>query len=248
MSYIPKKIKMPFGDGPMPFEYMGITPTQHYIMFSVTFFVLVFNIFISRLTAITTRGAPERREKDGPAELLIVLGSGGHTTEMLGMLRSVPDLQKDYNRTYIVSSGDSFSASKANELEKDLGANENYNIHTVRRARRVHQPIMTAPVTSLLCLRDCAGVLRGSPPDLILTNGPGTGVCVIFASVLLRFFWLGKGKEMRTTFIESWARVRTLSLSGKILIYFVDRFVVQWQSLVRILGKDSVEYRGPLVT
>ena len=36
---------------------------------------------------------------------------------------------------------------------------------------------------------------------------------------------------MRSIYIESWARVRTLSLSGRILKPLVDRFLVQWPQL-----------------
>ena len=52
---------------------------------------------------------------------------------------------------------------------------------------------------------------------------------------------------MRTIFIESWARVKTLSLSGQILKPLVDRFIVQWPQLVKEEG-DRVEYIGPLVS
>lgn len=230
----------------LPFEQYGITPTQHYIMFGFTLFVLVFNLLISRLTSITQREAPGEVKKTTPAELMIVLGSGGHTSEILSILRQVPDLQTDYNRTYVVSSGDAFSAGKASDFEKELGGNDKFDIVTVRRARRVHQSILTAPFTSLLCIRDCVGILYKNPPDIILTNGPGTGVCVVMASILLRFFFI-RTKSMRTTFIESWARVKTLSLSGKILRFFVDRFIVQWPQLAREYGADVVEYIGPLV-
>ena len=34
---------------------------------------------------------------------------------------------------------------------------------------------------------------------------------------------------MRSIYIESWARVKTLSLSGKILRFIVGRFLVQWK-------------------
>lgn len=37
--------------------------------------------------------------------------------------------------------------------------------------------------------------------------------------------------RLRTVFVESWARVRTISLSGKILLPFADRFLVQWPAL-----------------
>lgn len=52
------------------------------------------------------------------------------------------------------------------------------------------------------------------------------------------------------------ARVQRLSLSGKILIYFVDRFFVQWQALAdddngmqatKSSWKARREYRGLLV-
>ncbi|KAL2405891.1 hypothetical protein ABEF95_009680 [Exophiala dermatitidis] len=227
-----------------------------------------------------------------PCHLLIVLGSGGHTAEMLNMLSQVPNLATDFNhRTYVISSGDDFSALKAHEFEKSLepgskdgsaasaslrldGTNPDhrvkqeesksqYDIVTVHRARKVHQSILTTPVSSLLCLWDCISVLRGNSshrhpyPNLILTNGPGTGVIVILASVILRFFGSSldrkqkNGGQMRTIFIESWARVKTLSLSGRLLRPVVDRFIVQWPQLAEQQGSRSrsrVDYIGPLVT
>lgn len=203
--------------------------------------------------------------------MLIVLGSGGHTAEMLSMLRRMPLDPNTYTfRTYIVTSGDSFSAKKAAEFEATLRAqykdskhtqNQDYEIITVPRARRVHQSYLTAPFSTIQCFWACLQVLRGrhadqqrskrdsaSPyPDLILTNGPATAVCVILGAKLLRF-WIALSallllkssqtsnnsattSPLRTVFIESWARVTTLSLSGKLLLPFVDRFLVQWPNL-----------------
>jgi beta-1,4-N-acetylglucosaminyltransferase len=227
--------------------------------------------------------------------LLIVLGSGGHTAEMISMLRRLPALPMKFtHRTYLVSSGDGFSAWKAKEFELETLAHqpksalvgayeqeperlgENYDIVTVRRARLVHQSLASTPWSASLCLWDCITVLMGphshqpmhelqqsshrrerSYPDLILTNGPGTGVCVVLASLILRFFgfsgpsslknqshWQHSG-QMRTIFVESWARVRTLSLSGKILLPFVDRFLVQWPSLEG-RGGGKAEFVGAL--
>lgn len=94
------------------------------------------------------------------------------------------------------------------------------------------------------------GKLRAWYPDIILTNGPGTGVIVVLASMLLRFldFWaMGANKpgKMMTVYVESWARVRELSLSGKLLLKVVDRFLVQWPQLKGLGGR--AEYRGWLV-
>ena len=140
----------------------------------------------------------------------------------------------------------------------------------------MHQGVLTAPYSTLLCLWDCIKVLRGKHddqrrttqtqahlyPDLILTNGPGTGVCVVFAALILLFFNFGGNEitppaspeeevfedsgQMRTVFIESWARVQTLSLSGRILRPVVDRFLVQWPQLGRRC--EGAEYVGGLVS
>jgi beta-1,4-N-acetylglucosaminyltransferase len=194
---------------------------------------------------------------------------------MLSMLHSL-DTKKYNPRTYVVSSGDDFSSSKATEFENYLKSKqctdaeredadvqyekrtvrEEFEIITVPRARNIHQPLYTTPFSSLRCLLACIMLLirqskatYNSPittsPDLILTNGPATGVIIILASLIVKLFGLQKSGDMRGIYVESWARVKTLSLSGKILYNFglTDRFLVQWEGL----AKGRAEYRGPLV-
>ncbi|KAI1630306.1 UDP-N-acetylglucosamine transferase subunit alg14 [Exophiala viscosa] len=268
------------------------------ILLGLVIFFVLGNLTFFRLATILSRPQPSRRPRGSPSHptyLLIVLGSGGHTAEMLNILSQTPCLQLDFtHRTYVVSSGDDFSALKAHEFEKQLlsdlsktdivipeGTASNYDVVTVRRARRVHQSIMTTPFSSLACLTDCFAVLTGSHrdikprrpsrnkyPDMILTNGPGTGVIVVLASIILLFLGYGgpltiqtsasskdgeqqdlhpDSGQMRCIFIESWARVKTLSLSGRLLKPLVSRFIVQWPELVKLEG-ERVEYIGPLVT
>ena len=50
---------------------------------------------------------------------------------------------------------------------------------------------------------------------------------------------------MEIIYIESFARVYNLSLTGKLLYPFVDRFLVQWPELSNRLQR--AEYRGILV-
>lgn len=185
------------------------------------------------------------------------------------MIRNL-DPVRYHHRTYIVSSGDAFSALKAVEFERRLqktaglpdlpadteGDNKSeggrdiihgpgYDILTVPRARKIHQPLLTTPLTSLLCLLGCLRALspsRPSPtspatspapqpsPDLILTNGPATGVLVVLAAFILRFFGAADA-QLRSVYVESWARVGGLSLSGRVLegLGLVERFLVQWE-------------------
>ena len=221
---------------------------------------------------------PSRRDAQNPTHLLIVLGSGGHTAEMLAMLgRSMNEedheLRLDLNdfrhRTWIVSSGDALSAERAREFEERVaelcenkgaswseGGKGTYDIQVVPRAREIHQSLLTAPVTCLKCFWACAMILSQYTggygqldfPDLILVNGPATGTIVVVASLALRFFevWgCNWRRKMRTVYVESWARVKRLSLSGRLLEFVVDRFLVQWPQLERAGGR--AEYVGVLV-
>ena len=88
---------------------------------------------------------------------------------------------------------------------------------------------------------------RYTYPDLIIANGPATAVLVIAASLLLRFLNLrGTEGKMRTIYVESWARVNSLSLSGKVLVAcgMVNRMLVQWENLAR---NGQGEFIGALV-
>lgn len=82
-------------------------------------------------------------------------------------------------------------------------------------------------------------------PNVILTNGPATGAVVVGAAVLLRFVgWKdAAGRNvLRTIYVESFARVKRLSLSGRLLLPVVDRFLVQWRELAK--PGSRAEYVG----
>jgi beta-1,4-N-acetylglucosaminyltransferase len=216
-----------------------------------------------------------------PSHLLFVLGSGGHSAEMLAMLeRAVyhgdEKLKldwKDYTfRTWVVGKGDVISARRAREFEEmveglrkpkgeanggiDRVEATRYRVVTVPRAREIHQSVFTAPISCLRCLLACWTVLLPPAerpgidfPDLILCNGPATATILVYTSILLRFFNVrgcNSRAKMRTVFVESWARVKRLSLSGKLLLRVVDRFIVQWPQLLEKTGGKG-EYLGVLV-
>ncbi|KAJ6092977.1 UDP-N-acetylglucosamine transferase subunit alg14 [Penicillium sp. IBT 16267x] len=224
--------------------------------------IILFALAFSQNAAI-----PKVRRRGSPVHLLIVLGSGGHTTEMFFMLEKILDLSVYSYRTYVVSSGDQFSAEKATEFEakhvarqmeqnKNLTDTGSFDIVTIPRARRVHQSYWTAPFTTIQSFWACLLVLCGkypnqqrlpwkygsACPDIIITNGPAVSVCMILAAKTLRFFIFisrvlsGRSSEpaisrLRTVFVESWARITTLSTSGVLLLPLADQFLVQWPGL-----------------
>ncbi|KIL00700.1 glycosyltransferase family 1 protein [Paxillus rubicundulus Ve08.2h10] len=192
---------------------------------------------------------PPRRYSN-KCSLAIFLGSGGHTSEAL-MLTSALDLTRYAPRTYIISEGDTLSAKKAIAFEIHLQAAEptpqDYRILRIPRARRVHQSLLTVPPTFMHSLLACIHLVTISPllgrgtigapfVDLLILNGPGTCVTLCAAIVLNKLIGLPSPKMI---YVESFARVESLSLTGRILRHVVDRFIVQWPGLLSADGREE---------
>lgn len=122
----------------------------------------------------------------GEKRLLVSLGSGGHTTEMLLMLQTI-NLEEFTKRYYYISSGDSLSHQKLLQFESARCSGEDcYQVRTVARARKVKQPWLTTPVTALISFIDAVRLIYTDLPDLMICNGPGTCVMLVLAILLLR--------------------------------------------------------------
>jgi beta-1,4-N-acetylglucosaminyltransferase len=143
------------------------------------------------------------------------------------------NFEKYTPRLYVVAEGDQNSVDKIMSLEKD--ANE-YKIYVITRSRKVHQSYFSSIFTTLRSIFDCIPLLLHSRPDLILSNGPATCVPVCVVAFILKVFYIS---SCRIAFIESYCRVKTLSLSGWILLYLTDIFVVQWTPISKISRKIS---------
>ena len=91
------------------------------------------------------------------------------------------------------------------------------------RAREVGQSFGSSVPSTLRALFACVHLIWTASPDLVLVNGPGTCVPV---AVLARL------SGSRVIFVESWCRVESLSLTGRVLYYVAHRFVVHWPELV----------------
>lgn len=210
-------------------------------------FSLALCAFLARFyLVVLTRSKRSTRGEREKCSLGVFLGSGGHTSEAL-TLASALDFSRYHPRTYIVSDGDVLSAQKAVDLEQ-YSADGNtcfddtadprpkFTLLRISRARRVHQSLLSASLTVLKSFLACVHVVMISPffekiiygepfVNLLIMNGPGTCVPLCAAIIVGRFVGL---PTPRVVYVESYARVRTLSLSGKILCHLVDRFIVQW--------------------
>lgn len=198
---------------------------------------------------------PPFRSATQPSEneyYLFVLGSGGHTKEMLMMM---DDPARDFSRChrrYLISSGDKMSLNHLEDYEAELKvASENsgtYDTCVVTRARRVHQPLWSTPLSALQSILDIFPVLLSPPknevgralkyPSMVFSNGPATGFFVALAVHLLKIVSVVPDDTMRFVYIESWARITTLSLTGKLLYYtgLADAFYVQHGEVAERFG------------
>ncbi|ETS78963.1 hypothetical protein PFICI_08816 [Pestalotiopsis fici W106-1] len=179
---------------------------------------------------------------------LIFAGSGGHTTEILSLMRLFEPFDKSFYRRYIITSGDERSSDMIKQFEEERAQRMGmvrqmpgvYEIVFVARARYVGQSWLTTPFTALWCIFDCYRILNmGRPhampgatveyPQTIVCNGPGSSSMFVLVSHLMRMYGLMPANRGMTVFVESIARVCSLSLTGKIFYHLdlADAFVVQ---------------------
>ncbi|CAZ86305.1 unnamed protein product [Tuber melanosporum] len=220
-------------------------------LFLTGMIILSFLLFL-RLLSVTppitrTQGpSPPCSPSTRKPHILYLLGSGGHTAEMLSLISSpCPSASSSrYKRTYMISRGDALSVKKAAAFEyASTSSPTSYDILEIPRARLVGQSWLSTPWTCAACLAGCVRAFaRVGFPDVVVCNGPGSAVVVVGVCFFCKLLGLCR---TRIIYVESFARVRSLSLSGRLLYVFTDRFIVQWPGLVEKYRR--AEYHGILI-
>jgi len=182
------------------------------------------------LRVLTSNEAPV----SGKVRLCVVLGSGGHTAEMLKLVQTL-DTQVYTPRTYFIAQTDKFSQEKLEKTE----CQGDYSVHLIPRSREVAQSYITSITSTLFSFLHCMPLVLSSKPQLLLVNGPGTCLPV---AVLVWLFHITRISPCKIVFVESLCRVKTLSLTGKILQFFADQVLVQWPELA--LAYPRTRYIG----
>ncbi|KAG9351089.1 hypothetical protein JZ751_024979 [Albula glossodonta] len=182
-----------------------------------------------QLLIVVRTGSECKPGKKGSINMLVVAGSGGHTTEIL---RLVESLSQAYSpRHYVIADTDKMSEDKIRTLENaknEVGAEPKFTIHRIPRSREVHQSWSSSVLTTLNALLYSIPLVFRLRPDVVLCNGPGTCVPLCMAGLGLGVLGM---KKVLIIYVESICRVETLSLSGKILYHLSDYFFVQWSTL-----------------
>eukprot|EP00736_Rhodelphis_marinus_P003970 Rmarinus@m.27633 len=178
-----------------------------------------------------------KRRRYTPARTLAVLGSGGHTMEMIALLRNL-DRSKYWPRCYVLAKTDNHSLEK---LQATIGISEDEVIYRIPRSREVGQSYLSSVFTTLWSIFSSFTAVVFFRPNLILCNGPGTCIPVCVVASLLRILGV---LQTKIVYVESVCRVHTLSLSGLILYHLriADQVLVQWQQLT--LHFPRTKYTG----
>jgi beta-1,4-N-acetylglucosaminyltransferase len=188
------------------------------------------------------------KKKKPPLRTLVILGSGGHTTELLTMTRklssgyydpifyckaSTDTTSLDRLLTFVAAPAVAGGRGKGRTDDGRQDAKNNNGdvpvVYDIPRSREVGQSYLSSVLTTARAFGASLALVGRLAPDVILCNGPGTCIPICLAAFLFRLFGL---RHSNIVFVESFCRVQSLSLTGKILYYTIaDVFLVHWTQL-----------------
>lgn len=159
-------------------------------------------------------------------------------------METLPVTRKYTPRVYVIANSDTgseatmteFEASKTPSAKSPRSRNAHkaekearFKIRCIPRSRVVGQSYFTSIFTTLYSFVHCAMVVWQERPTVLLANGPGTCLPILFCAWLYRSLGLAPCTIM---LLESYACVQHESLTGKLCKRIVDRYCVQWPTLL----------------
>eukprot|EP00981_Chlorochromonas_danica_P001437 scaffold300_cov173-Ochromonas_danica.AAC.5 len=139
----------------------------------------------------------------------------------------------------ILAESDRTSLEKISSSSLSLFQENDCHWYRIMRSREVKQSWLSTVFTTLLSCLQSLWITLSVKPDLILCNGPGTCVPICYGAFLWKLLGLS---DTSIIFVESFCRVESLSITGKLLYPIADRFIVQWPSLAEKYSR--AEYLG----
>ncbi|KAK4171891.1 family 1 putative glycosyltransferase [Triangularia setosa] len=163
-------------------------------------------------------------------------------------LRRLLSLESFVDWAFLSSPGSPASSASSGSLaEARVGTRDTF---TIPRARKVHQPLWSAPFTCLATAVQAVKAITTVPrarsgsreererfkwPSVIVTNGPGTGFIVALVAYGLKLLGIMPEGRGKVVYIESWARITSLSLTGRMFYWtgIAEVFGVQHKALCK---------------
>lgn len=164
--------------------------------------------------------------KEIKPSIMVVLGSGGHTWEMINVLSRL-NWQK-YLPIYIIGYSDFHSLNDIIYFENKL--EREYFYERIIRPKENWEKTYSLKVLlkSIYCFFKSFKLFYQYKPDYILANGPSICVPIIICGWFLKKLGYINTKLI---YVESAARVNNLSISAKIIKNIVDDMFGFWKPL-----------------
>jgi len=138
-----------------------------------------------------------------------VASSGGHWEELM----CIKELAEAHDSLYITEEGGQ---------AKDCGLEKVYTLPQINR----HEKGFLLKFLKLLV--SAARIMNKERPDVVITTG---------ALIAFPFCLFAKMMGSKVVYIESFARVNSRSLTGRLVYPFADLFLVQWEPLLKLYPK-----------
>lgn len=145
-------------------------------------------------------------------KVLFVFGSGGHSAQsriLFGQMKG------EFEFEFMLENDDPFS-------KKWLKGETIYEVTPIRGKK---EWLIATLWRIVRCSVESLIVFFKSNPDVILSAGPGIAIPISY---------LGKLFGKKIIFIESWSRVTTKSIAGRVIYPIADQFYVQWPEMTSV--------------
>ena len=152
-------------------------------------------------------------------KVVFVASSGGHLTEIL----KLESLYNNYDYLLVTEQTDLTIALK-----------DKYNVEFLKYGpnKNIFKYIYTILYNIYICIK----IVKRFRPETVVSTGAQIGGIMCFICKLMK---------AKVVYIESIAKIESLSITGRNVYYFADKFYVQWENLAKKYKK--CEYLGRLI-
>ena len=142
---------------------------------------------------------------------LFISSSGGHLTQLLQL-------------EALFSLYETLLITEKNDVTKEMKSK--YKIKYVIYSSRNQKLLM--PFTFLLLCMKSLLIFIFHRPSIVITTGAGTAIPLCYIAKLFR---------KKVVYIETFSRITSQSLSGKLAYKIADLFIVQWEEMLKFYPK-----------
>jgi len=149
-------------------------------------------------------------EMSGTVKICFAASSGGHMVELSRL-------------TGVMEGRESFLITEKSDFREKPFTNNVYYVDQINRKQA------SFAICFIKLILRCLRIIKKEKADCVITTGALMGYAAALAGKLLR---------KKVIYIESFARIDTASLTGRLIHPIADLFIVQWEEGMRFYKKS----------